>query len=408
MLRSLATLRATAGGFAALVIFTGSAHAEFTPIAGWDHQLFPSYLIATATVRSPQEQTEEEQGEEEEEQTLGDRRGVLGVQIESPGDDVAVTVTISGDEILEPSTFSGVLAQEGATYTIFPRVKYKYGELARNKQSVPVSVTFEVEVGDEEAEERTETITLRSVNDCPFTIARGDDSADVSFVFAAYVNEQHPFVDKVLREALNGGIVDSFTGYQSGDPAEVYRQVYAIWNALSERDVRYSNITASAAESNDVSSQHVRLIDESINNAQANCVDGSVLLASLLRKIDIEPVLVFVPRHCFLAFYLDAEGTQLVALETTLIGSEADEDSRDIAGAGDVVDDAWRNKNSWGTFCAAIAMGNEQLKQNQARFDEGDDPDYQLLPIAAARKAGILPIAFDSAEEFEAARSEDE
>ena len=27
---------------------------------------------------------------------------------------------------------------------------------------------------------------------------------DVSFMFAAYVNEQHPFVDNVLREAAQG------------------------------------------------------------------------------------------------------------------------------------------------------------------------------------------------------------
>ena len=32
-------------------------------------------------------------------------------------------------------------------------------------------------------------------------------------MFAANVNEQHPFVEKVLREALDEGIVDSFSGY---------------------------------------------------------------------------------------------------------------------------------------------------------------------------------------------------
>ena len=418
MLRSLTAFRACALAIAALTCAIGAVHAEFTPIDGWDHQLFPSYLIGTAAIRSvaPGDDTETEGEEANDEddgqpsvQILGDRHGVLGVKLESPGDDVAVTVTISGNEILEESTFSGTLEEEGATYLIFPRIKYKYGVLARNKQSVPVSVTFEVEVGDEEAEEQTQTMTLRSVNDCPFTIAHGEgDFTDVSFIFAAYVNEQHPFVDKVLREALNSGIVDSFTGYQSGDPAEVYRQVYAIWNALSDRDVRYSNITTSAAESNTVSSQHVRLIDESINNAQANCVDGSVLLASLLRKIDIEPVLVFVPGHCYLAFYLDAESKQLVGLETTLIGSEADDDTREIAGADNVVDDDWRNTNSWGTFCAAIAMGDQDLVDQKAKFNDPSDPDYQLIPIAAARKQGILPIAFDSADKFESAASNGE
>ena len=44
----------------------------------------------------------------------------------------------------------------------------------------------------------------------------------------AYVSEQHPFVDKVLRgySRLMWAVVDSFTGYQS-DAGEVYRQVYS-------------------------------------------------------------------------------------------------------------------------------------------------------------------------------------
>jgi hypothetical protein len=392
-----------------------AAGSEFTPIAGWDRQLFPSYLIATAAIRAnnaPSDNDEDdgddsdnsESGDDESEEVtvLGDRRGVLGVRIEAPSDEAEVTVTISGSEIMEESSFT--LDEEGVEYIIYPRVKYKYGALAKNKQSVPVSVTFEVEIDDEDAESQTEIITLRSVNDCPFTLALGDGTyTDVSFTFAAYVNEQHPFVDKVLREALNSDIVDSFTGYQSGDEAEVFRQVFAIWNALSDRDVRYSNITTSAAESNLVANQHVRLIDESINNAQANCVDGSVLLASVLRKIDIEPMLVFVPGHCYLAFYLDAEHKRFVGLETTLIGSQADGETSQIPGIEKVVDDEWLQANSWGTFCAAVVMGNQSLTANMKKFNDKADTDYQLIPIAAARRQGILPISFSSADKFESA-----
>ncbi len=42
-------------------------------------------------------------------------------------------------------------------------------------------------------------------------IVDGKSVTDVRFMFAAYVNEQHPFVEKVLREALDEGIVDSFS-----------------------------------------------------------------------------------------------------------------------------------------------------------------------------------------------------
>lgn len=405
MLRALVSvLFATA----LLALFAVSAAgSDFTPIAGWDRQLFPSYLIATAAIRSNSDESDsDESGDDESEEAtiLGDLRGVLGVRIEAPSDDAEVTVTISGSEIMEESSFTATLDEEGAEYIIYPRIKYNYGALAKNKQSVPVSVTFEVEIDDEDAESQTEIITLRSVNDCPFTLARADGTyTDVSFTFAAYVNEQHPFVDKVLREALNSGIVDSFTGYQSGDKSEVFRQVFAIWNALGDRDVRYSNITTSAAESNVVASQHVRLIDESINNAQANCVDGSVLLASLLRKIDIEPMLVFVPGHCYLAFYLDAEHKHFVGLETTLIGSEADEETTQLPGIESVVDDEWQQANSWGTFCAAVVMGNQSLTANMKKFNDKADTDYQLIPIVNARKLGILPISFNSNDKFESA-----
>ena len=278
--------------------------AEFATIAGWDRQLFPSYIVATATV----------QGQDEKARTadnpnvLGNGSGVLGVRLRSPKDTASVRVTISSDLILEPSVFSGTLASQGEEYRINPNLKFKYATLIQNKQALPVDVTYRVEIDEQPVEEKTETIVLRSINDCPRMIVDGKSVTDVRFMFAAYVNEQHPFVEKVLREALDEGIVDSFSGYQSGETADVYGQVYALWKALSKRDVRYSNITATAAASEKVHSQHVRLIDESINNAQANCVDGSVLFASLLRKVGIEPYLVLIPGHCYVAFQVDKAG----------------------------------------------------------------------------------------------------
>jgi hypothetical protein len=377
--------------------FACAVGADFETETGWNDQLFPSFIIATATIKLPDDAIEDR---DEDEEVMGDSQGLLGVTLDAPEDDTAVKVTISCDAIMEPSTFSGTLAERGKSYTIFPKIKYKYDVLAKRSQPGPVTVTYKVELGDEEAEEQTETLTLRSINDCPFTIVEDEGTVDVCFMFAAYVNEQHPYVDKILREALNTKIVDSFTGYQSKDKAEVYRQVYALWHALSQRDLRYSDITTSSAESATVSSQHVRLIDESINNAQANCVDGSVLMASLLRKVGIEPVLVMVPGHCYLAFYLDAEGKELAALETTLLGSNGGEEPTAIEGVTDVVGEEWAGKNSWKTFTAALAMGAADLEKNAENFKSGTDADYQLIPVIAARKLGILPIAFQANGRF--------
>ena len=293
----------------AIVLSQVSFAQEFTPVIGWEEQLFPSYIISTATMKTvpvEEEATEEEEtvdaakeeeaaGEEPAVEILGKEDGLLGAELVSPGKNVAVKLTITCDEIMEPSTFSGTLPEKGVTYQVMPNIKYKFRKLAEFDQATPVSMTFKLQVGKAPATEQTATVMIRPINDCPFMLVYGDDQVqDIGYTFAAYVNEQHPFLDKVLREALDRQIVDSFIGYQ-GDDDDVLRRVYALWDTLVMRDVRYSSITATAVESETVSSQHVRLIDQSINNAQANCVDGSVLFASLLRKIGIDPFLVLVP-----------------------------------------------------------------------------------------------------------------
>jgi hypothetical protein len=379
------------------VLAAAVAHgADFEVHAGWSDQVFPSFIVSTATVKIPQEALEEHANE----QLLGDVQGLFGVSLAADEDDTPVTVSISCDAIMEPSTFSGTLASGGTTYAIFPKIKYHYDALLAHKQPGPVTVTFSVTLGGGEEEEKSETLTLRSVNDCPYTIMENGEERDVSFVFAGYVNEDHPYVDKLLREGLDTGIVSSFSGYQAKDKAEVYRQVYALWHALSQRDLRYSSITTTAAESDFVGSQHVRMLDDSVNNAQANCVDGSVLLASLLRKVGIEPMLVMVPGHCYLAIQLDAPGKEIIGLETTLLGSSADEAT---AGLEDVVEEKWQEENSWKTFTAALAMGTADLEKNAENFQAADNPNYQLINIAAARKLGILPLAFTSEDELAAA-----
>ena len=149
----------------------------------------------------------------------------------------------------------------------------------------------------------------------------------------------------------------------------------------------------------------MRLIDESINNAQANCVDGSVLLASLLRKIDIEPVLVYVPGHCYLAFYLDAEQKHLVGLETTLIGSTPDDDaSREIAGVRTWSTPRPQAKLVGERSAAAIAMGNADLEPTRTSSTTRPTPiiNWSRSPPPASWASCRSPS--DSDETFESDR----
>ncbi|MFO1007603.1 MAG: hypothetical protein U0929_16695 [Planctomycetaceae bacterium] len=372
--------------------------ADFTPITGWDEQLYPSFLVSTASVK------EAPWIDSESPEILGDRGGMLGVSITSPGDETPIKVTVTCNDIMEPTTFSGTLPEDGVTYLVFPKIKYRYSKLAEFIQATPVAITFRVQVGDEEAKdvtEETSTVTVRPINDCPFIVLMGEQKVDISMSFAAYVNEQHPFLDKVLRECLDRGYVESFSGYQGGE-AEVIRQVYALWDTLVARDVRYSSITATSVAGQTVASQHVRLLEESLNNFQANCVDGSVLMASLLRKIGIEPFLVMVPGHCYMGFYLDAKKTTLVAMETTLLGStvaEGDEYA-EVEVLENSVDEDNRDPTTWASFSNAISVGSNNFEEAKQKFDEPDNNEYMLIDISQARKQGVLPIAFRGKSEF--------
>jgi hypothetical protein len=145
---------------------------------------------------------------------------------------------------------------------------------------------------------------------------------DTGEFFAAYVNEEHPQIDKLLREALDTRLVNRFLGYQ-GDTSQsenVDKQVYALWNVLQKRNFKYSSTTNSSLSSNVVYTQRVRTLDDALESSQINCVDGSVLLASLLKAININPILVRIPGHMFVGYYTDKTHTDMNFLETTMIG----------------------------------------------------------------------------------------
>lgn len=366
------------------------AVADWAPILEMDGMLFPSYLVASATMKRPAP-------EDVPEDVLGDPMGIIGIEIDAPEEEVQIEVVVSGNSVMEKSVFKGTLEPGDGTYLIYPKIRYKFDELLKNKQARPTNVTITVKLDGEEAGEETETVTIRSINDCPFFVRDTDDQKntgeDISWVFAAYVNEDHPYVDRVLKDALKTGVVDAFTGHQSGSEVEVLRQVYAIWHTLQKKDLKYSDISKSSAASDIVLSQHVRLMDESVAAAQSNCVDGSVLFASVLRKIGIEPSLVLVPGHCYLAFYVDREQKHRIALETTMIGAKDIKDFTVEEGLANVVPKRFHQEKSWASFHAAVATGCKNFNESSDKFDSDEDPRYQLISVAFARKAGVLPIA---------------
>jgi hypothetical protein len=375
------------------------AAVTWEPVVEMGTELFPSYALATSTVKTwgglPRVLATETVLEDHDEHYVGDVLGMLGAAVNTPRAGARVRVEVDAPEIADRSAVEAVLSTAGQRVELFPVMRYKWPVLTALRQSMPASVTFRVYVDGALVAEDTRVIRVRSINDAPTWAAnRGGDEQDLSWMFAAYVNEDHPAVEQVLQEALAAGVVTSFSGYQDDDDA-VWQQVYAVWNVFQRRGLRYSNITRTAASSDSVASQHVRTFGEALASSQANCVDGSVLFASVLRKIDLDPFLVLHPGHMYVGFWLDEEHTRMGLLETTMLGHE---DLKQYADGGLLgalsksLGVETKNDASRRSFLNAVDAGSAAFAADRPHLD-AEEAGYAMIDVDAIRKAGVMPIA---------------
>jgi hypothetical protein len=258
---------------------------------------------------------------------IGDWRGLAGVEIKASQPNARIRVEVWSTKFVKPSRVDVTLADPNETYFVYPLLEFDYDQLRSVKEPTPETITCRVSdfsnlTGDKpRVTTRKHIVTVRAISDCPFHRGR----EDWRWMFAAYVNENSPIVEHILQEALHSGITNTFADYQGDSERHidqhVFDQTFAIWYTLEKHGIKYSNIVTPSGESTFVFSQTVRPIEDSFQYQQANCVDGSVLFASILRKIGLHARLVLIPGHCFVMVFLDKAETKPFYIETTMIGS---------------------------------------------------------------------------------------
>lgn len=279
--------------------------------------LFPSAILSVATTNT--QVIPPMSGE-----YVGNPKSCVAIKLKSGHANTVVRIELAETPFYARSVSTFVLPKEHTEYIIYPDILWRYNALRDNEQAEPISVVANVEVDGKDLGQKVRTFSVRSINECLLGFNKQLPDGRTRYVstrlfYAAYVNEENPLIDKVLREALNTRIVRRFLGYQS-TPEMVDKQVYALWYVLQKRNFKYSSVSYSSLSSNVVYAQRVRTFEDVLNSSQINCVDGSVLFASLLRAINITPVLVQMPGHMFVGYYTDSAKKNLTFLETTMIG----------------------------------------------------------------------------------------
>lgn len=347
--------------------------------------IFPSSILSVAT-------TDAQVIIPTDSMYVGNPKSCVAIRVRSGKAYSRVRIEVAETPFFSRSVSEFLLEKSRTEYTIYPDLIWNYEALKRNNQAEPVSVAVRVEVNGKDLGQSVRTFSVRSLNECLLGyVAGGTKFHDTGIFFAAYVNEENPMIDQLLREALNTRIVNRFLGYQAGKPEAVDKQVYALWNVLQKRSFRYSSVSNTSLSSNVVFSQRVRTFDDALQSSQINCVDGSVLFASLLRAINIEPILVRIPGHMFVGYYTDSGHKDMNFLEITMIGDVDLDDFFPDEQLDSTMLGKSQNQMSRITFDKSKEYANKKYAQHKEGIHSGK-LNYMFLEISKEVRRKIQPI----------------
>lgn len=124
---------------------------------------------------------------------------------------------------------------------------------------------------------------------------------------AAFVTPNHPRIDDITAKAgayLKKWTGDpSFTGYQSCNPNVVKKQIAAIYAALQAENIAYRNPPASFEQLG----QRVRMPYAVLEQKGGTCLDLSLLFASCLEAVGLNPLIIVITGHAFCGCWLEEQ-----------------------------------------------------------------------------------------------------
>ncbi len=276
-----------------LVDFT----ATYNPL--FDNQIYPALILGM------------------NQSTIDTQLPLFTLEVTAPREGSVLRIVVDSSTLNYVTIIQEILPQRGERYTFQPSIKWKYDVLRRTRQPGAVDLTFSCYINDEEIDIKNLHLGYRSAGECPLSLRANGVSNDFRWLFAAYVNEDHPQIEQILTDIMQQGIVSRIAGYQSGEKA-VREQVLAVWYYALDHGITYSSITCTSNPSTRANVQHIRFFDEVWQTRQANCVDACVFFASILRKMGLKPVIFVEPCHAYLGYYTDKNRRNLALLETTI------------------------------------------------------------------------------------------
>jgi len=293
----------------------------------------------------------------------------------------SISVRYTAEPFLKASTYTVRDLKPGSRIILKPTLNWDFQALRSNPQASPTTLT--TEILDENGSivgQSQKRLMIRSPNDCP--IMPSAQPTVVDDFLAGFVNENSPLVDTVLQYGQDSGFSTSYSGYS--DPRSFWNQLFSVWYSLQKRGIKYSNIASLAPPSfGGMPSQYIRFMDESILRQQANCIDGTVLLASVYKRLGFRVAIVLlktsnspapIPDHAILAVKSPSNDESHAFIDSTVMGS--------AQYAGKTFQNA-----SWENFNFSLHQAASGMEKSR---NAGFTP--RIIYVDDARQNGIQPI----------------
>ena len=177
--------------------------------------------------------------------------------------------------------------------------------------------------------ERTKDILILSRNDMVWNLNSGFDMAPLITTFVT-PHDKMGYINKVLRLAADRTPFRRMVGYQPLDPNKLPGQitdwqVKAVYDTLANLGMRYVNTPMSYA-----GQQRIKFPSQVLDDRSGNCIELSILYASIFEALDMEPVIVLVPGHAFMGVRAWHGSNSVLFLETTMTGYRSYAEAREI------------------------------------------------------------------------------
>ena len=199
-----------------------------------------------------------------------------------------------------------------------PILKSAYGPLDK-AQVKPVKVKITDVDTNEVIADSSKNVTMLSRNDMVWV---SEDGLKNYKYIARWVTKDNKEVKELVRIAAEYN--EEFCGQKAmvgylGSEAMVECQLASIFAAMKEYySIAYVASTESYTTTN---AQSVKLPEEVIMENSGLCIDLAITVAAALENLDMEPVIIFIPGHAWVAVKTYSGSPYYYHLESTMLDS---------------------------------------------------------------------------------------